>query len=35
MQVLLIEDNQHIGSNIKQFLEIEGCHVDRQEDGVQ
>jgi two-component system, OmpR family, response regulator len=33
MHLLLIEDNQHIWSNIKQFLELEGCVVDRIVDG--
>ncbi len=33
MHLLLIEDNQHIGSNIKQFLELEDCVVDWLVDG--
>lgn len=33
MHLLLVEDNQHIWSNIKQFLELEGCTVDRVSDG--
>lgn len=34
MHILLIEDNQHIGSNIKQFLELEWCTIDRVMDGA-